>query len=174
MPLDERVDEEQDADRPEPHVDRLAPETVAQAAHWFDFDRFHAEVRRVARPRGVLALWTYEKFRIETPLDRLIDTFYTDVVGKYWPPERRYVEEAYRTLPFPFEEIAAPNFTFQTQWSLEQVVRYLNTWSAVQRFTRERRYDPVAELLPVLAVCWGPADLTRSVTWPIHLRVGRV
>ena len=32
---------------------------AAQAAHWFDHERFHPQMRRVLRPDGVLALWTY-------------------------------------------------------------------------------------------------------------------
>jgi ubiquinone/menaquinone biosynthesis C-methylase UbiE len=32
--------------------------TAAQAAHWFDFERFHAECRRVLAPGGVVAVWT--------------------------------------------------------------------------------------------------------------------
>jgi len=148
--------------------------TVAQSAHWFDFERFYPEVRRVARPGALLALWTYETFRIEPAVDRVHDTFYRDVVGKYWPPERRHVEAGYRTLPFPLTEITAPAFTLYTDWNLDQVVRYLGTWSSVQRFIKDRGYDPVAELLPVLAVCWGPAELTKRVSWPVHLRVGRL
>src|SRR5205085_8056471 len=33
--------------------------SVAQALHWFDFDRFNAEVRRVLRPRGVILVTSY-------------------------------------------------------------------------------------------------------------------
>ena len=107
---------------------------AAQAAHWFDFARFHAECRRVLRPGGVIAVWTYEKFRATPALDAAIDRFYDEVVGEFWPPERRYVEERYRTLPFPWAEEQAPEFGLETDWSLEQVQGYLASWSAVQRY----------------------------------------
>jgi SAM-dependent methyltransferase len=80
---------------------------AAQAAHWFDFDRFHAECRRVLVPGGVVAVWTYEKFRVDPGVDAVIDQFYSGVVGPYWPPERRLVEQGYRTLPFPWCETSA-------------------------------------------------------------------
>ena len=56
---------------------------AAQAAHWFDFDRFHAECRRVLVPGGVVALWTYAKFRAGPRVDAVIDQFYSAVVGPY-------------------------------------------------------------------------------------------
>lgn len=146
--------------------------TVAQSVHWFDFERFYAEVRRVTRPGGVLAVWTYTKFRVDPAVDALIDPFYSQVVGPYWPPERQYVDDQYRTIPFPLAQIPAPPIELTTEWSLSQVLQYLGTWSAVQRFRKERRSDPVAELAPALALCWGPSP--RTVQWPVHMRVGKV
>lgn len=148
--------------------------TVAQAAHWFDFEPFHDEVRRVLERHGVIAVWTYETFRIDAALDALLDHFYHDVVGPHWPPERRYVEAGYRTLPFPFDEIAAPAFELEITWTLEQVLRYLGTWSAVQRFRKARGVDPVEELRPRLAAAWSRPDEGKRLSWPLHLRVGRV
>jgi SAM-dependent methyltransferase len=147
--------------------------TAAQAVHWFDFDRFHAECRRVLRPGGVLAAWTYEKFRAGAAIDAAMDRFYNDVIGPYWPPERRYVDEAYATLPFPWAEERAPAFSLSTEWTLEQVLGYLATWSSVQRFRESHPGDdPLSELAVELATLW-PADSTLRLNWPVHLRVGR-
>ena len=38
----------------------------------------------------------------------VIQNFYENVVGPYWPPERRHVDEGYRSFDFPFEEFQAP------------------------------------------------------------------
>ena len=84
--------------------------TVAQALHWFDFERFFAEVRRVSRPGAVLAAWCYELARVSPEVDRWVLHYYREVIGKYWPAERHHVEEEYRNIPFPFGEIAAPEF----------------------------------------------------------------
>jgi SAM-dependent methyltransferase len=146
--------------------------TVAQAVHWFDFDRFHAECRRVLVPGGVLAVWGYEKFRVDAAVDAVVDRFYTNVVGPYWPPERRYVDQGYRTLPFPWSEETAPDFWLETDWDLEEVMGYLATWSAVQRFKDALGRDPLPELRPQLAALW-PCVGTRRLRWPIHLRIGR-
>ncbi len=145
--------------------------TAAQAAHWFDWERFYPEVRRVLRPGGVLVVWTYEKFRAGGDIDRIVDDFYRDVVGPYWPRERRHVEEAYRRLPFPFQEIAAPRFGLVTRWTAETALRYLGTWSAVQRYREMRGEDPLPLIANVLRDAWGQGE--HELDWPIHMRVGR-
>jgi len=145
---------------------------AAQAAHWFDFERFHAECRRVLVPEGIVALWTYEKFSVDSAVDSVIDDFYANVVGDDWPPERRYVEHGYRTLPFPWHELPAPAFQLETDWDLGQVMGYLATWSSVQRFKERTGRDPLPALEPRLAALWPPSAVLR-LRWPIHLRLGR-
>jgi SAM-dependent methyltransferase len=145
---------------------------AAQAAHWFDLARFYPEMRRVLRPGGVLALWTYEKFRGGGSLDAALDDFYRNVVGHCWPRERRHVETGYRSLPFPFAPVAAPSFELVTRWSLDVAVAYVGTWSAVQRYRSLHGRDPLPLLHGLLAPLWGPGE--RELHWPIHLLLGRV
>lgn len=146
---------------------------AAQAVHWFDFARYFAECRRVLVPDGVMAVWTYEKFRIDAAVDAVIDHFYAHTVGRFWPPERRYVEEAYRTLPFPWRERPAPPFKLETRWGLDEVMGYLATWSSVQRYKDANdRQDPLPDLRRRLESLWPADGSARLVAWPIHLRVG--
>jgi len=76
--------------------------TIAQALHWFDFDRFYAEVRRVVKPGGAVVAWTYQLLRAEPAIDAVLADFYTRTLGPHWPPERKWVDLAYRGMPFPF------------------------------------------------------------------------
>jgi SAM-dependent methyltransferase len=151
---------------------RAALVAAAQAVHWFDFDRFYAECRRVLQPGGVVAVWTYEKFHGDAELDAVVDHFYRDVVGPWWPAERRYVEDGYRSLPFPLAEDTAPVFSLVTDWDLEQALGYFASWSAVQRQRDATGADPLPELRRSLEPHW--AGRLRRLTWPLHLRVGRV
>jgi SAM-dependent methyltransferase len=144
---------------------------AAQAAHWFDHDRFHAECRRVLAPGGVVAVWCYEKFRVDPAIDAVVDDFYDNVVGADWPPERRYVAEGYRSLPFPWREELAPPFEIEVDWDLAQLMGYLATWSAVQRCRDRTGQDPLTALQSHLARLWSPAA-PRRVRWPVHLRLG--
>jgi SAM-dependent methyltransferase len=146
---------------------------AAQAAHWFDFDRYYAECRRALKPRGVVAAWTYELFRFDSALDAMVHEFYASEVGPYWPAERRYVEEGYRTLPFPFVEEGRPAFELVTGWTLDDVLGYLASWSAVQRYKDARGQDPLVAFGARLAAAWPPEPVA-TLRWPIHLRLGRV
>lgn len=147
--------------------------TVAQAAHWFDQTRFHAEVRRVAKAGGLLAIWTYGFLSISPEVDSLVQHFYGQVVGPYWPPERRHVETGYRSLPFPFEELSVPPMTIQTEWRLEDLLGYLSSWSASERYKAQQGNDPVAQWRQAFSDAWGDVSYQR-VSWPLHIRAGRV
>lgn len=146
---------------------------AAQAAHWFNHERFYPEVKRVLKSDGALALWTYGLAYVEPQIDAIVRHFYSSVVGAYWPPERHWVETAYRDLPFPMHEISAPTFELNLQWDLDSLMGYLDTWSAVQRYKRATSEDPLPALRAEIAPYWASPLQTRKVTWPLHLRVGR-
>jgi SAM-dependent methyltransferase len=146
---------------------------AAQAAHWFDHARFHPEMRRVLRSDGALAIWTYGLAYVTPAVDAIVYRFYEDVVGPYWPPERRHVENAYRDLPFPWREIQVPQFKLELHWDLDSFLGYVGTWSAVQRYVQARGEDPLPALRAEIAPQWNLGATTRSVVWPLHVRVGR-
>jgi SAM-dependent methyltransferase len=148
--------------------------TVAQALHWFDLPRFYHEVRRVARRDGIVAVWCYQLHTVNPEVDAIVHRFYTDIVGPDWPPERRLVEEGYRTLGFPFHEIAPPSFQMVHHWDLNHVLGYLSSWSSTQRYQKRTGADPLDLIRGELSTAWGGPESTRDVTWPLHLRVGRV
>jgi SAM-dependent methyltransferase len=172
---------------PHPRIDyRLAPAeasgiesgtldlvTVAQALHWFDPERFFAEARRVLKPGGAIAAWTYTLLDIEPQIDALVSDYYYNVIGPYWPPERRMVEDGYRSLHFPFAAIEAPRFEMRIEWSLEELLGYLGTWSATREYIKAQGADPRAALAARLAPLWPDAQSRKPIRWPIHLRTGR-
>lgn len=148
--------------------------TVAQAAHWLDLDAFYKEVTRVAKPNGILALITYGVLHVEGSIDSLVQEFYYQTIGPYWPAERRHVEEGYQSLPFPFTEIKVPALTMQEFWSLDELLGYFNTWSAVKEAKNVLGFNPVDQLRAILLPEWGDPESKKKISWPLSIRAGRV
>jgi SAM-dependent methyltransferase len=144
---------------------------VAQALHWFDLDLFYAEARRVLKSDGVLAASAYNLLQIEPAIDEIVNRYYYEVVGPFWPPERKLVEQ-FSDLPFPFQEIHPPKFEMTAHWNLDHLLGYLQTWSSTQRFIAARQRDPLDQIANELHAAWGNAKQTHRVIWPLTLRVG--
>lgn len=146
--------------------------TVAAAAHWFTLDPFYKEVRRVLKPGGLLALWAYNVCQITPDVQKVIGQLYHDIIGSYWPVERHHVDLNYSDFAFPFSEIAAPKFEMKADYTLDQLIGYLHTWSAVQRYMTATGKDPLDLIMPDLTTAWGDPAHTHTITWPIFMRVG--
>lgn len=147
--------------------------TVAQALHWFDLSRFYEEARRVLKPGGIVAPWAYKMARVTPSIDAVVDHYYSDVVGPYWPAERDLVEK-FEELAFPFPQIAPPPFEMIAEWNVEHLLGYLRTWSATQRFMAANQCDPSKGVEEELRTAWGDAEQSRRVVWPLTVLVGRV
>lgn len=147
--------------------------TVATAAHWFNHDKFYAEAQRVAKPNGVLALWTYSEAHINPAIDELMEWFMYDYLYTYWPDGRWYVRNKYQTLPFPFEEIQSPAFYCRMQWSKAQWLNYVKSWSSYTRYVTTHGHEPLNTLTDKLDPVWNDTE-TKEVTWPLHLKAARL
>jgi len=147
--------------------------TVAQALHWFELAPFYAEVERVLRSRGVLALWSYGVMHVAgDSADRLLQEFYWDTLRGYWPAERRLVESGYHGLSFPFAQMTPPAFDMHAYWSLQQLVGYSRSWSATARYAQQNGVDPTVLLEKSLQPAWGDPHAVRRISWPLSLRIG--
>ncbi|MCC7221917.1 MAG: class I SAM-dependent methyltransferase [Candidatus Contendobacter sp.] len=169
--VDYRVASAEASGLPTASVDLI---TVAQALHWFDLDRFYAEVRRVLKPGGVLAVWSYGVLTVaEAAVNSQLQRFYQETVGPYWPPERRHVENGYQSLPFPFPELQPPAFAMEASWTLPELLGYCRSWSASERYHAECGHDPVIELAAELTSLWRWPNQRQLITWPLALRVAK-
>jgi ubiquinone/menaquinone biosynthesis C-methylase UbiE len=147
--------------------------TVGQALHWFDFDKFFAEVKRVGKVGGVLAIWGYNLLQIEPELDTIIHDFYKNIVGSYWESERKHVDDKYQSISFPFDEIQLPDFQISISWTLDDLANYLTTWSSVQKFIRQQGANPVDVLKTKLAEIWHENE-KKQFSFPLFGRIGMI
>lgn len=146
---------------------------IAQALHWIDLERFWPEVRRVVRPYGIVSAWSYAFQQVGDPaLDALLREFTTDVVGPYWPPERRHVDTGYQELHFPFERLEAPAAAMTAVWDVGRELAYLRSWSATRRAREVLGTDPVGVVEERIRAVWG--DGVREVQWPLTVLSGVV
>ena len=150
--------------------------TVAQGLHWFNFEKFYSEVRRVAKKGAIIAAWSYTMHRISTEIDKISDRldFGGDILGDYWAKEIRYVKENYKTIPFPFEEVTTPQFSISTKWNLNQLINYLDTWSGIQKYRLEKDTEPLILIKNEIKPYWKDDLEKKLVTWTINLKVGRI
>jgi SAM-dependent methyltransferase len=148
--------------------------TVAQALHWFDLDAFYREARRVLAPGGALVAWSYMSPHVDAPaVDALLQDLMHGRLGAYWPPERRLVEEGYRTIPFPFDEVPPPPLALVARWTLPQLAGYMRTWSATSRYVEAHGLDPITDFEKAARAVWGEdAAAVRAVTWVYAIRAG--
>jgi SAM-dependent methyltransferase len=147
---------------------------AAQSAHWFDLEGYYAEVQRVSKPGALVALVTYNIMRVTDEVDWAILEFYAGPLEKHWPPERRLVEEGYRSLPFPFPEVKAPPLELRQRWTLPQMIGYVGTWSAVQSLRRAGGEAEFERFESNLKAAWGESGTVRDIRWPLTFRLGRV
>lgn len=164
-----KIEKAENVSLPNHSVDLI---TVAQALHWFDFEKFYAEVRRVLKPKGIIAVWTYGLPQISTEIDKLILHFHDNVVGEFWQKENQLVSEEYKTIPFPFKEIKTPKFKYYKEITLEGLKGLLSSWSATQRYKDEKGENPVLYIETDLNTLWKNSEETKLTTWNIFLRVG--
>lgn len=152
--------------------------TVANALHWFDLDSFFKEVRRVLKPGGVFAAWTYAHSYIEgnnqKEIAALLEHISGDILGKYWPAGRELVMSGYKTINLPFEKIDAPGFTYHTRVDMDKLLGFVYSWSSTQNYINQTGNDPVAFIKEELKALWGKNEHEiRTMTWELSVKAGR-
>ncbi len=148
--------------------------TVAQAAHWFNLPAFYAEAKRVAKPNAVLAVWGYANHSISVDIDNIVLKLYKDILQGYWPAERAIVEQGYKDIQLPFKPIEAPVFTMVKQINLHELTGYLSTWSATQLYMQQNHNNAISLIYDELLYTWGNADETRTISWPVFLKIATI
>ena len=147
--------------------------TIGQAIHWVDFERFYNEVNRTCKNDAILVVTGYGLISVNDVVNAKIDELYHHVLGPYWEPERKLIDELYQTIPFPFDEIDCHKITMSNEWSLEHFLGYLNTWSSVKSCTAREGVNPLVAFKNELESMW-PDNESRGVQFPLLLRVGRI
>lgn len=148
--------------------------TAAQSAHWFHLSDFYREVHRVAVPDAIIALISYGVLQLDEALNERFRHFYYNEVASYWPAERQLVDSGYRNIDFPFSELVSPLITIQLDWNFEAFLGYISTWSAVARAQEAGEKKMLRAFSEDMSDLWGDVSVTRTVTWPLNMRIGKI
>ena len=148
--------------------------SVAQALHWFDRARFFREVQRVARPGALIALYGTDWFYITPSLDAMTDLWLLKPIQTFWLPYNRLLWDGYRTIDFPFEEIAPPHLAIHLTWTLDQVFDYYLTWSAPRRKITADGDSFITAARYAMETAWGDQMRQRHIVMPMSVRLGKV
>lgn len=122
---------------------------VAQALHWFDFDRFWQEVRRTATPSAFFCAWGYSWFECDEELQAVLFLPLLEILGPHWASENGIIWRGYQSeeIRFPFSRVEPPPFAIELNWDIESCVRHIRTWSAYKRaIARPEIAQPIARI----------------------------
>ena len=149
--------------------------TIATAIHWFNpLDEFYNEVRRVLKPGGIIACWSYYYWQITPKIDEIINPFGEDIVARFGAPELQLPKNDYKDLSFPFQEISAPEFYCEMDWNMEQWLGYMYSWSHIQTCIKQTGKDPIENILPKLTEAWGDKGDVKTIRSKLGMKVGMV
>ncbi|CAH0392227.1 unnamed protein product [Bemisia tabaci] len=162
---------------PESSVDLV---TAAQAAHWFDLPTFYEQVRRVLKkPHGVIAAWCYTLPEVNPEMDTVLRKYNENPYGD---PRKQIAHDGYKDLEFPFQPLhgldgTGPfHFKNEKTMSLDDYFVFLKSRFAYQK-AKDRGVELLnQEMIEEFRRAWsadGNAD-SKSVRWPVYLRIGRV
>ena len=148
--------------------------TVAQAYHWIKWDDFKKEITRISKPGAIIAIWTYyDRITEDKKIDIAVKRFYDDITKPYWDAERKHVDEKYDTVEFDYDLLPAKTFDSILYWQREDLIGYIKTWSAIQKFQKVNGYSPVPAIEEEINQLW-PGGETKKVVFPIYLKLGRI
>ncbi|MEO7177168.1 MAG: class I SAM-dependent methyltransferase [Saprospiraceae bacterium] len=133
--------------------------TVSQAAHWFDLQAFYAELERTIRPGGLLAIWGYHLPRFGDQIDEVVNEFYEGTLGSSWDEARKHIDSYYSDLYFPYTDLKLPIFQMEMSFSLDQLIGYLSTWSALQTYRKTTGTDPLPQVAADLKAVWPNQEI---------------
>jgi ubiquinone/menaquinone biosynthesis C-methylase UbiE len=146
---------------------------VAQALHWFDFEKFFAEVQRVAKRDALFVAWGYDWFLVDPQFDDAFESLFRSEILPFWSPQVRHLWNGYSQVDVPFERWTVPPQNIELEWTFEQLFEYVFSWSATKCCIDRRGGEFLKITIQELRGYWGKAE-TRKIRMPLHLLAGRI
>jgi SAM-dependent methyltransferase len=149
---------------------------VAQALHWFDFDRFWREVRRLAKPGAFFCAWGYDRFECDEALDTGFFSPLLELLAPFWATQNRIMWRGYRSeeIRFPFQRVEPPRLAIETEWDIQAIIGHVHTWSAYKRAASDQDIAQAINRIESQAVERFGSERAFRLTSPLQIVAGPV
>lgn len=150
--------------------------SVAQALHWFDYDKFWPEVIRTGKNGALFCSWGYSWFEFDENIKSdLINPFHK-LIETFWAKNNQILWDGYQAedVNFPFTPIEAPSFAINVNWSISELIDYLKTWSAYKLAMDNAHINKdLNALLESIIKSYSPDD-RLNLSMPIFITAGYI
>ncbi|KAL0490338.1 SAM-dependent methyltransferase [Acrasis kona] len=152
--------------------------TVAQALHWFEFEDFFKETKRILKPNGTLAVWCYNlgEFENKDAQNALVELYSVGLCG-YWSTRRTYIDDCYTNVQFPFADKRDLVVQHPLTITIRNYIDFLATWASVQNHNRQNPDETLLEdFEDTLKEIFNADDVETfqvKMKWPMHLHLMR-
>ena len=146
---------------------------IAQALHWFNYDQFWPEVKRILKPGGIFTAWGYSWFSANNEIDDCINEKFLKIIEAWWAPQNKLLWDHYQNIPFPFEPLDSPEINLSVEWDLDQLFAFLHSWSATRQRMEEKGTAFFLEAFDSVKALWGDRGKKRKVDLDFCILVGR-
>ena len=78
--------------------------------------------------------------------------------------------DSYATSLATFFIFAQPVFAIKVHWTIDQLAGYLSSWSATQKYIKDKLVDPVPPFISEVEKHWNSREML--VQFPIFMKLG--
>lgn len=148
--------------------------TVATALHWFDFDKFWPEVRRVAKPGAVFCGFTVKLPEADPDVMELLFRPVWERIDRYWAEGNRLSMRGYldEDIRCPFERLPSPDLALDLEWTPSRLLALIHSWSASMKARDDGHADALDAIERDALLKLGEAP--RRLRLPMTIVTARV
>jgi ubiquinone/menaquinone biosynthesis C-methylase UbiE/RimJ/RimL family protein N-acetyltransferase len=147
--------------------------TVGSAIHWLDIPVFLEEAKRVLKPGGLLAIWTYHIAHTGDPYGRILNHLYTNHLFNDFGHGARHVDARYENLELPGAFTPKEEFEARAEFDFQQMEEFIQSWSGSVAYNKRTGRNPVDIVRRELQKEWGSPEFVRTLTFPMYVRLVR-
>jgi len=144
----------------------------AQAVHWFNFDQFFNETKRLLRPGGLLALWCYSLCSVTNneEADHILKEYYK-IVRPYFEEGRKYIDNHYIDIVPPYPNVERISLSMPKEVTRESFVGYLETFSGLNNWRKKypnSTDDPHTKAATMLCSIFKEGEIVK-LSFPVSM-----